>query len=91
MAEADPDDGHLGPEQAVRAHRMVRGSALLPIHWNLFELGLHGWTEPMERALVAARNEGVRVMTPRPGERVEPAKARDFARWWPAPDTAPFS
>lgn len=35
-------DVHLGPEQAVLAHRLVRGKLLIPVHWGLFDLALHG-------------------------------------------------
>jgi len=77
-------DVHLGPEQAVRAHALTRGALLLPVHWGLFDLALHGWTEPIERTLVAAREAGVRVMVPRPGELAEPALAGDVDRWWPS-------
>jgi L-ascorbate metabolism protein UlaG (beta-lactamase superfamily) len=77
-------DVHLGPEQAVRAHRLVRGNVMLPVHWARFDLALHGWTEPVERVLVAAEAEGVRVATPRPGELFEPAAPGAPARWWPA-------
>ncbi|MBV9879018.1 MAG: MBL fold metallo-hydrolase [Gemmatirosa sp.] len=77
-------DVHLGPEQAVEAHRLVRGAAMLPMHWGLFDLALHGWTEPIERVLASASAAGVRVLTPRPGERVEPATAAPPTRWWPA-------
>jgi L-ascorbate metabolism protein UlaG (beta-lactamase superfamily) len=27
-------DWHLGPEQAIEAHRRVRGSVMLPVHWG---------------------------------------------------------
>ena len=77
-------DVHLGPEQAVLAHQLVRGDVMLPVHWGLFDLALHGWTEPMERVLVAAERAGVRVATPRPGDMVEPAVLGAPARWWPA-------
>jgi L-ascorbate metabolism protein UlaG (beta-lactamase superfamily) len=77
-------DVHLGPEQAVRAHQLVRGGVLLPVHWGLFDLALHGWTEPIERVLVAAQAAGVRVAAPRPGDRVEPATLGAPERWWPA-------
>jgi L-ascorbate metabolism protein UlaG (beta-lactamase superfamily) len=77
-------DVHLGPEQAVAAHRLVHGDVMLPLHWGTFDLALHGWTEPIERALVAAAREGVRVATPRPGELVEPSALRPVERWWPA-------
>ena len=76
-------DVHLGPEQAVRTHRLVGGRVLLPVHWATFDLALHGWTEPIERVLVAAAAEGVRVATPRPGESVEPAALGATRRWWP--------
>ena len=77
-------DVHLGPEQTVIAHQAVRGKVLLPVHWGLFDLGNHGWTEPMERVLTAAERQGVRVVTPRPGASVELADADgEVDRWWP--------
>ncbi|HKH91093.1 MAG TPA: MBL fold metallo-hydrolase [Gemmatimonadaceae bacterium] len=76
-------DVHLGPEQAVTAHRLVRGDVMLPLHWGLFDLALHGWTEPIERVLAAAAEHDVRVATPRPGGMVEPAALRPAERWWP--------
>ena len=76
-------DVHLGPEQAVLAHRLVRGDLMLPVHWGLFDLALHGWTEPIERVLVAADSQGVRVVSPRPGGMVEPARLGASVRWWP--------
>lgn len=76
-------DWHLGPEQAVRAHQMVRGAVMLPIHWGLFNLAMHGWTEPIERTLVAAEAAGVAVVAPRPGESVEPSHPAPVRHWWP--------
>jgi L-ascorbate metabolism protein UlaG (beta-lactamase superfamily) len=79
-------DVHLGPEQAVLAHRLVKGKLLIPVHWGLFDLALHGWTEPVERVLVAAREHDVRVITPAPGGSVEPAALAPGVaanRWWP--------
>ena len=77
-------DVHIGPEQAIAAHRLVRGGVMLPVHWGLFDLALHGWTEPIERVLAAAAEQGVRVATPRPGGMVEPATVAAVERWWPA-------
>jgi L-ascorbate metabolism protein UlaG (beta-lactamase superfamily) len=80
-------DVHLGPEQAVRAHRLARGKHFLPVHWGLFDLAMHGWTEPIERVLVAAQAEGADVYTPRPGETVivtaDSARRTPITRWWP--------
>lgn len=76
-------DWHLGPEQAVRAHAMVKGEVMVPIHWGLFNLAFHGWTEPIERTLAAAAAVQARVVAPRPGQSVEPAKPPPIERWWP--------
>ncbi len=76
-------DVHLGPEQAVRASRLVRAAVMLPVHWATFDLALHGWTEPIERTLVAAAKEGVHVATPMPGESLEPSRGVPDRRWWP--------
>ena len=76
-------DWHLGPEQAVTAHGMVRGQVMMPIHWGLFDLAYHGWTEPIERVLVAAESAGVTIVAPRPGQSVEPSSPPAVERWWP--------
>ncbi len=76
-------DWHSGPEQAVRAHQLVRGQVMLPVHWALLGLALHGWTEPVERTLVAAQKRQVLLLTPRPGEPVEPTLRPPSAHWWP--------
>ena len=77
-------DWHSGPEQAVIAHQWVRGKIMLPVHWGLFALASHGWTEPIERVLVAAKDAGVPLLTPRPGQSVEPSAPPPSERWWPA-------
>jgi L-ascorbate metabolism protein UlaG (beta-lactamase superfamily) len=76
-------DVHLGPEQALQAHAMVRGGVLFPVHWGTFDLALHAWTEPMERVLVAAAARGVTVVAPKPGQSIEPAAPPPLERWWP--------
>jgi L-ascorbate metabolism protein UlaG (beta-lactamase superfamily) len=75
-------DWHIGPEQAVTAHGWLRGRVMVPIHWGLFTLAYHGWTEPAERVLAATQSQGVTVAFPIPGQSVEPATAAG-KRWWP--------
>lgn len=76
-------DWHLGPEQAVRAHQLVRGRVMLPVHWGMFALAYHAWTEPMERALVAGAAAGVTVIDPELGQSVDPMSPLLPVRWWP--------
>ena len=66
-------DWHIGPEAAVLAHQLVRARRLLPIHWGSFSLAFHGWTEPVERTLLAATVAGVSVIVPKLGQSIEPA------------------
>lgn len=77
-------DWHMGPEQAVRAHQMVRGDVMIPIHWGLFNLAAHAWTEPAERVRLEAERRGVRLSVPKPGASVEPANLGALEVWWPA-------
>ncbi|MDC0712187.1 MBL fold metallo-hydrolase [Stigmatella sp. ncwal1] len=76
-------DWHIGPEQAVLAHRMLKGRVLLPVHWALFGLALHGWTEPVERVLAAAGTTHEKVIVPKPGQSIEPGAPPSLERWWP--------
>lgn len=75
-------DVHLGPEQAVEAHRMVQGDVMIPVHWGMFDLSMHGWTEPIERIRTAADELGVRVAYPKPGQSITP-DAIPEDQWWP--------
>ncbi|MEY9967117.1 L-ascorbate metabolism protein UlaG (beta-lactamase superfamily) [Streptacidiphilus sp. MAP12-16] len=74
---------HMTPEEGVRAHGdLGSGAVLLPIHWATFNLAPHPWEEPIERTLAAARETGVTVATPRPGEPFEPAATPSPRPWW---------
>jgi L-ascorbate metabolism protein UlaG (beta-lactamase superfamily) len=76
-------DWHIGPEQAVLAHQLLRGKVLVPVHWGLFALAYHGWTEPAERVLAAAKKAGVTLVLPHPGQSIEPEAPAPPQRWWP--------
>ena len=77
-------DWHIGPEQAVKAHRLLKGKRFLPIHWGLFDLANHGWTEPVERVLVEAAKTGEVVLTPRPGQPINIDDPNTTSAWWPS-------
>jgi L-ascorbate metabolism protein UlaG (beta-lactamase superfamily) len=75
---------HLGPDGAARAFEDLGGAGLLmPIHWGLFDLALHGWREPMERLLEVADERGIRLWAPEPGRPTEVvAGAEVRSDWW---------
>ncbi len=76
-------DWHIGPEQAIEANAVVRSRLFVPIHWGLFDLAMHGWTEPVERVLTAAEAASATVAVPRPGASIDPISPPPVERWWP--------
>jgi len=76
---------HLNPEEAVATHADIRGGLFVPIHWASFDLAFHRWSEPIERLLVAAAENGVALATPMPGQRVVVAEPPAMTAWWTGP------
>ncbi len=76
-------DWHMGPEQAVTAHQRLKGKTFVPMHWGLYTLAYHSWTEPIERSLVESSKQQVAVTTPQPGQSFEPGQPSGVSRWWP--------
>ena len=75
-------DIHLTPEDGVRMHRLLRGERLIPIHWGTFNLAFHGWREPAERLVAAARAAGVDVACPRLGQPFDASAPTELDAWW---------
>lgn len=75
-------DIHLNPEQAVDAHLDVRGQRLLPVHWSAYDLGPHDWDEPIKRAVQAAKQKGIDLITPHIGEVVDADLPFSSTSWW---------
>ena len=79
-------DMHLGPENALKALALLGGGGFLPVHWGTFSLAMHAWDQPPEVLLERAPKAGVRLLMPRLGEPVEPARAGRVDPWWRAVD-----
>jgi L-ascorbate metabolism protein UlaG (beta-lactamase superfamily) len=83
-------DIHLGPDGAAEMYRQMGGwekaGWLLPIHWGVFNLALHGWTQPVERMLELQGSLDLRLWLPEPGVPTEVlAEEPARSRWWQAP------
>ena len=83
IGASDPEwaDIHLGPDNALAAHRLLGGGPLLPLHWGTFNLAFHAWRQPVQRLLEAAAPE-VPLLLPAPGQRVDVAAGALNSRWW---------
>lgn len=72
---------HMMPEESAQAAVDLRAQRMLPIHWGMFDLALHPWTDPIERVSQKAKALGMPLVTPQVGERFllenPPSKA-----WW---------
>jgi L-ascorbate metabolism protein UlaG (beta-lactamase superfamily) len=77
-------DIHMPPEQAVQAHRDVRGRRMFPVHWSTFNLAYHDWDEPIRRTVAEAGRHGVELLTPRLGEWVDAGRPFVSTAWWEA-------
>jgi L-ascorbate metabolism protein UlaG (beta-lactamase superfamily) len=84
IGASDPSwaDIHMTPEEAVLAHGDLKGAVMLPIHWGTFNMAFHAWNEPADRVVAAARNAGISLAVPRPGEFVEPNQSPAVDCWW---------
>ena len=75
-------DIHMSPEDAVRAHRAIRGRRMFPVHWGTFNLAFHDWNEPVRRTVAAAAANQVELVTPRVGEMVDADRPFDSVPWF---------
>ncbi|WP_088067237.1 MBL fold metallo-hydrolase [Gottfriedia luciferensis] len=74
---------HMLPEETVKAFTDVKGEVLVPIHFGAFTLAFHDWNDPIERAVKAAKENGVKYATPKIGETIN-LTTGDFPSsiWW---------
>jgi L-ascorbate metabolism protein UlaG (beta-lactamase superfamily) len=80
-------DIHLGPENALKAHQLLGGGTLLPVHWGTFSLAMHAWDQPAEVLIEQADRLGTPLLMPLLGQAVEPAHAEKTRPWWRSVDT----
>ncbi len=73
---------HLGPENALKAHALLGGGALLPVHWGTFNLAIHAWDEPAETLVARAPSYDARLVMPRLGEVLALAREEAVTPWW---------
>jgi len=73
---------HMNPEEAVDAHIAVGARRMLPVHWGTFNIAFHDWDEPIKRAVKAADEKDVDLVTPRVGEAVITGEPFRSQRWW---------
>ncbi len=75
-------DAHMQPEESVQAALDVKAKAFIPVHWGMFDLALHHWSEPVVRSSKIAYDRGLAFLSPKLGERVDTGHLQTFSPWW---------
>lgn len=73
---------HMMPEETVQASIDLNAKYLLPIHWGRFNLALHAWTDPIDRATLEAEIKNVNLISPVVGELVSLHPPIPTKHWW---------
>ena len=74
-------DVHMQPEESLQALIDLDAEVFVPVHWGMFDLSLHHWSEPIVRTYTIAKNWGIPILTPRIGEIVDGGNQPD-SPWW---------
>jgi len=77
-------DIHMTPEEGVSTHLDVRGEVLIPVHWGTFNLAMHSWSDPVDRAWRESKAREITLAVPRPGERIDVDDPPEVDGWWQA-------
>jgi len=75
---------HQLPEEGVQASLDLKSTTMVPVHWGMFDLGLHSWYEPIERVTAAAKDKGVSIVAPKLGQLVSTQQKYEQKNWWQA-------
>lgn len=73
---------HMLPEESAQAHLDVRGNFMVPIHWGVFKLSIHSWSDPIEQITRIAAERNIKLMTPQIGQTVDLESENKFETWW---------
>ena len=73
---------HMMPEETVQASLDLNSRMLMPIHWGKFNLALHPWKEPIQRAISMGDKLDVKIITPEIGELITLNDQLITNRWW---------
>jgi L-ascorbate metabolism protein UlaG (beta-lactamase superfamily) len=74
-------NSHVFPDEAVRTALDLGAELVLPIHWGVFDLAMHPWSESIDAFLEKAKDKPFTTITPMMGERIVPGETPSKP-WW---------
>ena len=75
-------DIHMGPEKAIKAHKILNADLFLPIHWGTYNLAPHPWKEPVRKVMEFAKENQVKLFLPIPGTIYKIDGKEVISKWW---------
>lgn len=75
-------DVHMQPEETLQAHLDLNGKLFVPIHWGMFDLAPHNWSEPVERSYKMATAWDIPFLVPKLGQVVDISADNETTPWW---------
>lgn len=75
-------DIHMLPDETIQAHIDLKGKYFVPVHWGMFNLSLHHWSEPVERTYKIAQEKNVNYLSPKLGEVINLESVSLDSPWW---------
>ena len=75
-------DIHMMPNETVQAAIDLKAKKFVPIHWGMFDLSLHTWSEPIENSYKIAKEKRIPIIIPKFGEIFSKETPQSFPLWW---------
>ena len=75
-------DIHMMPEETVQAAIDLNARHFVPIHWGMFDLSLHKWSDPIKNSYKIAKEKNISIIPPKLGKIIEEKNKADYSTWW---------
>lgn len=72
------------PEETIQAAVDLKTKKAMAVHWGKFALANLAWDDSINRAVAAAKEKNVNLITPMIGEAVKLKSDQKFREWWKA-------
>lgn len=74
---------HMFPEEAVQAALDTDAAWMIPVHWGAFCICNHAWDDSIIRVTESAKENNIKLATPRIGETIDYDNIYSFNdEWW---------
>lgn len=73
---------HMMPDESAQAYHDLGAKLFVPIHWGMFVLSNHTWSEPPAQISRLAEEQEINLSIPRIGEVVVPGESKHATIWW---------